>query len=532
LRKTVVLSIGALSLLFLWLGARMISRDDAGPRRAQDAGAARPDAATTAPAAPTSQPAAPAPRDQRPATRPQTPVSPLDLIPAESLLAWKGLPVPSAQRQSSQASAVDTLLDMIGRFGPAKLDRKARLSISLVKAFGDVVRYPFAFGLIDAKARPTESGGDSRKVDDLRLALVIQAGPDGGPFPRLIQKITNEHTDAGQATLELKRAGDWQYQTLRDQRLDDWSIVSWGQLGDFYVITLGQEVWPLVAQVASGQRQAITRVEWIDQVQDAEARLWSDEPLIEIIVSAQDIRKRLDPFVGGRASDFFRAWHAENVTFAHWAMGFEGHAMYCMLYFRDGDRTRRRVYADHRVSDERYLGLVPPDANYAVFNVSAPELLPQLISSYYATRSPDDRARAERLWAQIQAEHGVDAQRDALDNLGDTIVLHSYPPHPLRLPLAFTTLIEIERSPEKVRHALETLCEAWQDGLDRIADESGHPTPAVLRRDSDGVWFFRFGPVTGVSWTFTDRYLVACWAPDPLRQYLDRMGERLGRRAR
>jgi hypothetical protein len=35
----------------------------------------------------------------------------------------------------------------------------------------------------------------------------------------------------------------------------------------------------------------------------------------------------------------------------------------------------------------------------------------------------------------------------------------------------------------------------------------------------------------GMSWTFTDQYIITSWSPDALRRYLHTAGESVGRRA-
>ena len=81
-----------------------------------------------------------------------------------------------------------------------------------------------------------------------------------------------------------------------------------------------------------------------------------------------------------------------------------------------------------------------------------------------------------------------------------------------------------------MRSTLERLCKAWQEALEKDAREKRIRNPARIYRDEDGVWFVQFGPVAGVAWTFTDRFIVTSWSPDALRKYLDKAGPALGMR--
>ena len=224
------------------------------------------------------------------------------------------------------------------------------------------------------------------------------------------------------------------------------------------------------------------------------------------------------------------AWGIEDVKRTHWALGFKGRALYCLANFRRENNTRRRLYANPHIRDERLLQTIPEGARYAIYRVPIKTFLTRLISSYYATRSPEDRQVAANVWAKIQADLKVDAERDALDHLGEHIVAHNYPPHPFHLPLAFTSLIEIREEPQKVRQTLEKLVGAWQEAIDEASAERGTTSPIQICHDQDGIWHVQFLFIHGVAWTFTDRFIVTSWSPIKLREYLELIGDKIGKR--
>ena len=469
--------------------------------------------------------------DEQPAAKDTTfnspdTIEPLDLIPAENLLCWKGLPFPGAERKSDEPSSLQTLLDLAGRVFGDKLEDGQKFSLRLLETLGIIGQYPFAITLIDATVKPTREDGSGAKLDELRIAAIIKTGDDAARFLRIIQKAINELTDAGAATLVTKHAYQWEYQELTDSRLPTWCAIAWGQLDRHFVLTFGQNVWPTIAAVARGEADSVNKIEWVHQVRKQRR----DKPLIEVLVAAEDIRKRLDPFVDGRATAFFKAWGIEDVKRTHWALGFQGRALYCLANHRKGNVTRRRLYANPHIKDNNLLEAIPDEARYAIYNIPVKTFLPKLISSFYATRNPEDRELAAKTWAEIQANLGIDAQRDALDHLGEHIVAHNYPPHPFHLPLAFTSLIEIRDEPRMVRQTLEKLLSAWQEAIEKASDETGKPCPIEIRHDDDGVWYIEFPFFNGVAWTFTDRFIVTSWSPIALRDYLDKMGDKIGTR--
>ncbi|MBI5863905.1 MAG: hypothetical protein HZB38_05255 [Planctomycetes bacterium] len=448
---------------------------------------------------------------------------PLELVPQESLLCWRGRPFAEADAgPASRPSAIATLLDVGSRIAGSPLRPREQIGIRLLEAFALAVHYPFALVLVDAQAKPTESGLGKR-VDKLRIALIIRTDGKSEPFRKVIQKTVNELTDGGRATLARKTAANRPYEELREARLDE--CVAWGDIGDCFVITYGPDVWPLIASVAEGRTPNLAAEEWIRQAQGA----LKAAPLIEIIVAAGKARERLDPFVDGRATQFFKVWHADKVDRGYWALGFEGRALYCVASFRTGDQIVRRVYADPNIRDPRFLSTIPDSARYAIYRLPIATMLPRLFAGYYATQDAHDRERAQAQWDKIQQQYGFDAQRDLLDNLGDTIVLHNDPQHPLRLPLAFTSLMEIRREPQRVRDLVEKTCQAWGDWLANSEDAEG-PGWARLERADDGVWSFQYGPVAGLAWIVTDRFIVTSWSPNALRAYLEKAGKAAGAR--
>ena len=473
------------------------------------------------PAAPANAPAAPAQT-----STPCELTEALDLVPAESLLCWYARPFPDTDPTSDEPSALDMLIKWGSVLTRPALNAEARLWARAAEAFGLAIRYPHVAVLIDAHAKPLESNPELKRGDRIRFALIVRTCGENDAFARVIQAAINEQTDQENATRVAREASRWQYVELRDQRLPDWCTIAWGRIDDYFVFAVGPDVWPSIAAVAAGDAESLSRASWLEGARDQRGR----DALIEIIVASQEIRSRLDPLVDGRASAFFNAWHADEIERAHWALGFEGRALYCVAHFLRGGKTREFVYANPDIRIPRLLTTIPDDARYAIYQVNPGEAIPSFFSGLLATRSATDRKNVMKLWEQIQAERGFDAQRDILAHLGHFIVMHNDPPHPLRLPLAMTTLTEIAKEPEQVRRTIDNICEAWREEQLRLAEATQQPNVMQVERDSDGVWYLQFGVVAGPAWTVTDRFIITSWSPSALRSYLDKVGDAAGRR--
>lgn len=451
---------------------------------------------------------------------------PIDFVPEDTLLCWAGRPFPDSAAPAPQ-NPLATLLDLGTRLAGSASSGRVQLSARLFEAFGQVIRYPHAFAMIDARARPTEEES-GRKLDALRFALIVKTS-DPDVFRRIIQKVINEQTDSQRATLSTLKFEDHPYQSLRDQRLPEWCEISWGELQGHFVFTIGTDVWPQIAAVAARRSESLSRTGWVAEARKERQR----DALIEIVVNGQEMRNRLDPYLQGRASAFFNAWHAEDIEQAYWALGFHGRAMYCEATFLQGGTARRRLFADESYVDPSLAAVIPDEARYAVYRVPMQQVLPRLVRSLYATRSPELQKAAAEMWERVQRERGFNAERDILAHLGDRILLHNDPPHPFQLPLAMTTLTEIRSDARTVQRTVDVLCGAWRDGLKQIAEESGEPDPLQVHRDADGIWYVQFGTekfgIAGPAWVVTDRYIITSWSPAALRMYLSKLGDRLGK---
>lgn len=466
---------------------------------------------------------------------------PIELIPAGSMLCWQGRPAPDTGPGTSQPTTLQTFLEVGARLAAGPLDSGTRLNVRMAEMLGLMIRYPHAVALIDARAMPTATDPTSRRVDRLRFAMVVQVGDQAEPFLRIIQKAVNEQTDSGAATLVSGRAGRWTYQELRDQRLPEWAVIAWGQIEGYFVLTVGSKVWADVAAVAAGDEPSLAADPWYAVARATRRR----SAFVEIFVAAREIQERLDPFVDGRASGFFRAWEAGDMRQAHWALGHEGRALYCVAHFRMGDSgapgeetTVQRVFADPDVRDPQVLATIPPGARYAIFNVPVGQFLTRFFRGLVACQGAEARANVERIWSETQVQHGFDAEQGLLAHLDQRIVLHNDPPHPLGLPLAVTTLIEIRDEPDTVRRTLETMCVAWRAALDEVVSRGGAPPPFTLHRDEDGMWYLRYGPagpdwlgLAGPAWIVTDRFIILSWSPLALREYLQKVPAEVTRRS-
>lgn len=439
---------------------------------------------------------------------------PLTLIPGDALVCWNGQRLPDAPPVSQAGGTVRTLLELGTRIAGRPLDAQTQLSLDIAELLGLAIRHPHALALLDVQAQPTETDPNAKRVDRLQCALVVQTGAEADPFVRLIQRVVNEQATTASAKLTRHDSPAGSYQVLSHGALPEWCAIAWGKIDDCFVLTLGPDVWPQIAAVATGSRPGLSADPWYA----AARKERSDTRLIELFVAADALRRQLDPFVDRRATQFFEAWEVPDLTQSHWAFGMEGPALFCLAHFHVGDATARRLYADPAQRDPNLLATVPPNTHYAIYEVPLATFLSKFGRGFYAIQGAEPRAQLDRIWKQVE-ERGVNIECDLLGNLGGRIVGHNMPPHPLRLPLAVTLLLEIREHAERVRAAVDAIGETLQAALND-ARERGATPPWDVRRTPEGIWYLQFGVIAGPAWTCTSHYIVMSWSPAALEEYL------------
>ncbi len=449
---------------------------------------------------------------------------PLRLVPADALLTWHATAWPGLSDSDSarQQSSLETLLELGATVLGRPVNSRTAITLRAAELLGVAARYPHALSLLDAEARPSETDANAPRVHRLRAVLVVHCDDDAAPLLRVIQKTINEQTDAQAATLRQRKSGPWRYQELHDSRLPDWAIIAWGRIGPFFVLTVGPDVWPAVAAIARDEAGALARSSWLRDARrralSAFSKAPSAPPFCEITLAAEATRRRLDPFVHGRASTFFEAWDAEGLERAYWSLGFQDRALYCAACYDIKGQELVRVYAEPAWQRGSHAEVIPPTGGFAVFRLPVERFLPRFIRGLLATQGDDTQANLERIWREIIKERELAPERDILARLGSHVVMHHHPPHPLGIPLACTVLIEIRDDPPAVRAAVDALSDAWRQVLNRALIEASSPPPFLLQRDGDGLWYIRFGPLAGPAWTVHDGYLMLSWSPRALRE--------------
>src|SRR5690606_38147535 len=129
--------------------------------------------------------------------------------------------------------------------------------------------------------------------------------------------------------------------------------------------------------------------------------------------------------------------------------------------------------------------------------------------------SEDRRERFGRSWAVLETQFNFDVETGLFDQLGDHLIFHTFPQHPLGIPLLGTVWIQIDGDREQVARTIDGMMLAWQEYANRPA---AGPQPRFrltpqIHRDPDGVWYLQLG-LLGPALAATDGWIVIIFSPE------------------
>jgi hypothetical protein len=131
------------------------------------------------------------------------------------------------------------------------------------------------------------------------------------------------------------------------------------------------------------------------------------------------------------------------------------------------------------------------------------------------------------VWKNLSEEFDFDVETGLLDQLGDHLILHTYPQHPLGIPVLGTIWIQVKGDRARVTKTLDGMMSAWQH-------YAANPPPNVARylqlspqvhHDPDGVWYLQLG-LLGPAVTVADGWIVISFSPEAARQNVTHLAMR------
>jgi hypothetical protein len=205
-----------------------------------------------------------------------------------------------------------------------------------------------------------------------------------------------------------------------------------------------------------------------------------------------------------------------------WTIGSQAKAVTCFAYHRlaDGSDVLENI-SDPSQYQPQHMKLIPQAATrYAIIHRDAAKVWRKIRGCYLAAHRIEKRYELLKAWSELAKTQGVDVEQEVLSQLGEHIIIHNYPEHPLHLPLAWTILVEIKGDAHRVRSALDKIFNYTALRLDAAADrDDAGMVSLTMRRAHDRVWYTQYG-FYGPALAVTDGWLAISFSPEALRANL------------
>jgi len=438
-------------------------------------------------------------------------------VPADAMVAYFGRPSPE-MLEGSRDGTVDKLAGwVITLMARGVIPREGRVIADVIGTLPTLARRPHAWVLLDVTAKQVRP--EVYRLKDMQTALLIDGGGLSVDIDRRLRDLLATYTDAGHARIEKVHAGDVHYHRLTDQRLPEWAVAEWGEVGQQFLLTFGEGAFTRMLDVLQGRTPVLADDPWFRQ---AHTRCRGATSGIEVHVNFAGIRARVGQVVKGRPAQVLRSLGLERADRLIWTVGFDGRALRSEVMAREVDGPDHyAMLTGKEITAPEVTAAIPPEAGaYAAFRFPLSEAVRSARHAYLSSRSPGARRRLREGWGRLEQKFDFDVQAGLIDRLGNHLVIHTYPRHPLGLPMLCTVWIQFAGDRAVVARTLDRMMAAWQHQLEGPPDK--RPTIGLspqIKRDEDGLWYLQLGLV-GPAMGVADGWIVISFSPEAVRTNL------------
>ena len=401
------------------------------------------------------------------------------------------------------------LVDRAQEFGlVSQLYPTVRVWADGLAAAAAVMQHPHAVALLDIRATARADGG--HRLAGLKAAVILHTRGSNAEVEQRIQHLLSTYTNSKETEFSTRQTDEGPVFTVKDRRLPPWTVVTWGPLGDVYVIAVGEGAYGRVAEAVADPTRSLAAQPWF-----ASAFPQASGPNASFVayVYFEALRDRADPSLARKIEQVQTALRLGGVDRGLWAFRYAGRALEARGVLRREGRDEPLAIAGKRLLDKVGPSVIPDEATrYAVIDCNPRTLIHGIGEAYLASRSPAADQKSRRFWKDLETKCDVSFDRDIFSHLGHTVVIHDYPKHPLRLPVARTLLVRIDGDAEALRRRIDHL-------LNCAGQQSPQAGLLRLRQDADGVWYLQYG-LLGPAVVVTDDWLMVSFSPAAVRQNL------------
>ncbi len=443
-------------------------------------------------------------------------------LPATSQLpsAWALSDAPSTLQMAAFLTDQAQQLGLL-----SQMDAHCRAWIDGLAVTSIAFQHPHAVVLLDIRATPRTDGG--HQLAGLHAALIIHTRGDNEQIERRIQHLLNTYTNREESVMTSRAILGQEFFTLRDRRLPPWAILAWGQVGDHYVVAIGDQTFERIAGAISDHSPSLAADVWLSRSGN---RL--EHPVaVALYVRFDQLRQNMDASLTAKIARVKTALGLVGAQRGLWTVGYDGPAVMATGALRRAGRDEfipiagpellaQRPAARDRLSN-LWDRIYPPKGGsaeqgtlqesffHAVIDCDPSTVLRGVCEAYAAAKSPRAMRSSRAFWRNFEGSAEVSFERDVFSRLGGPVIIHNYPRHALRLPFAWTILIPIIGDAAALRTHVDRLLESVRGQL----SEEGF---LRIHHDDDGLWYLQYG-LSGPGLMVTDRWLVVSFSPQAVR---------------
>jgi hypothetical protein len=431
------------------------------------------------------------------------------LVPADVLAAYMvDTPSPDgAPAKSNSFEIAAVLIDQAFALGFLNsLDIVVRGWLDTIASISNVIDHPHAVMLFDLQVERADY--ESHRVSSLRAALVMRARGENKRLEKRIQHLLASYTNQEATTLDSLQVDSQTVHRLQDRRLADWLIICWAQVGDYFVVAIGEEsMRQVVATILSKEKTIWQEPSFREGVE----ALAAQHALITVLLRFNRLEEK-SPTLGAKVRRMQAVLAMDNCKEGVWAAGYSGRSLEIRQWLRHQDKGKLHVIAGAEYLSEGVRSALPEAARtFAAIGVEPSVWYERIRGAFLAARSRKNAAESRAYWSNVERDAGL-LFAELFSRLSGPILVHDYPEHALRLPPAWTIAVPIKGDAIALRKEIDAILTYWQKAL-----EGGS---WGLSRSADGLWFMKVG-LEGPSITVTDWYLVISFSPHAVRQNLE-----------
>ncbi len=444
-------------------------------------------------------------------------------IPDSAMIAWFGRPSP-AMLDAPPGGVVDRLASWLLTLKAAGvIPPDAQVVADAVATIPLLGRRPHALALLDLTIRELSPG--SYRLNSLQAAAVVDVGPLAGDFDRRIRDLLATYTSAEHNVIETVAQDGLYYHRLTDSIQPEWAVVEWGTFqGRLLVVGVGRGALQAVAETIGRRRACLADEDWFAQAHQACHGARSG---LECHVHVEALSRRLGEIAPEETRRVIGSLGLGETRRLLWAVGFEGRVLRSEACLEDlRGQTLYAVLSGPGMIDPAVEAMIPEEADaYAAFRLPLPEVARGLRKAYLDSQGSQRQEKLRRMWSRLEEQFEFSAEHQFIGRLGTHLIFHTYPPHPLRLPLMCSVWIQTDGQTEAIARTLDGMMAAWQDALSpatRTAPAGTRPSRGLspqIRRTPDGIWYLQLG-VLGPAMGVADGWIVISFSPLAVRDNL------------